>query len=494
MINNIKISYDNRGSALIMALVVSAVLMVLCFSVLALSYSFFLAQDKNSRGGTNERELFYSGIEAFEQELTNGLTIIQENKSTGKKEIVNNDKTKFANALFDDIYNYNLTKSSMKVKGWKCFDLDTYNGLSNDTQKSLYLNDSSKYYELTCFGAYNFKIQMYWEYCSYDINDYKDIDDEDFLETLKNDELNGIMLHAIYCLEKNESELIKSERTYRLKLSKQGNVNKNTEQVSNDPTKNCTIKFQLANKDKYKKDPDYNNVHPDFYAYDPDGIKVNRNDKEEIDFIGKGYYNWYTGSDMNNNQLWDYTAESIFKTNSNTPNERIARTKWDDMVPVRLKFIINGYYLNLDIFDYRYIRFTKYYTGEQKQVFTKFQVDACISDDLLSECGVILNETDNLDNIIWILKKSDGTYTNLFDNDGNPVIEKASEPFYYVYATFPSYYCLQVEDDIEQSADNVINISKLDPNKFPSYDENSGLIVEPELSCWGYSFERIIGE
>ncbi|MBR4778124.1 MAG: hypothetical protein IK007_11015, partial [Lachnospiraceae bacterium] len=61
-----KISYNNEGSAIITALVVSTVLMVLCLSLLAIAYSLFLSQ-KNSSSDLPEREMLYSAVELFEE-------------------------------------------------------------------------------------------------------------------------------------------------------------------------------------------------------------------------------------------------------------------------------------------------------------------------------------------------------------------------------------------------------------------------------------------
>jgi len=70
MINATVKSYksDNRGSAIITGLVVSTVLMVLCLSLLLISYSLFIATAKSTSDLPN-REMLYSAAEALEHEL-----------------------------------------------------------------------------------------------------------------------------------------------------------------------------------------------------------------------------------------------------------------------------------------------------------------------------------------------------------------------------------------------------------------------------------------
>ncbi len=468
-----RISYDNRGSALVIALVVSAVLMVLSLSLLAVSYSLFLSL-KNNKNGTNEREMFYSAIEVFEQELMDGgHNDLSELSDEELADLKKDDENLFGTQIVYSIYNYCNQNSMLgNTIAWPCLD----------TERDI--EDSSRFFELTCIGSYNIVIQMYWEKI-YDVSE--------------SGNTYEILLHAIYYLKKGEEIIIQNKRSYRLVDKLKSDVKPNPE----DRQGTKIIKFSLITNqsfiNKYYKDKTtrYYEVDPDFLPGvdangNNNGIRISLEEFNDPDFnvydLFPGIEHdeneqwWHIGSDLNNKEVWDGHPQSLFVKDNGEPDygatDKWARTNWNNAVPVRLKFIINGYYLDLNIYNYRYI---KYIDKTGSQAFTKQQLNDNIKKILLELCGVDENDysDDNfLDNITWVYKdEADNKYHEFFYGD-DPFIEgnyKTIAKTYYVFATFPSYY----------SGENLIE-SKIIPF--------NGNVVDPECVYRTYSFERVIGQ
>ncbi|MBR4341616.1 MAG: hypothetical protein IKP88_02710 [Lachnospiraceae bacterium] len=466
-----KISYDNRGSALIMALVVSAVLMVLSLSLLAVSYSLFLSE-KNNTGGSNERELFYSAIEVFEQELiSGGHKDLSEITVEGASELYKDEDT-FGTQIVDSIFNYcNREKPEALVAGikeWPCYDpTDT----SKDADTAI--KESSRFFDLTCLGSYEVSIQMYWE---------KD-NTSDGSNTV-----NGVLLHVIYFLKKVEETVLKTERIYRLETVAESATKPKQDQRQGKKI----IKFALSTETKNEnyfvgKSDKYYKVDPEFLPGGEKGIKITEDEFNDETF---NIYNlfpgvnvegwWHTGSKLSETPPWDGSPKMLCGETFDTSTVSMARTNWDHKVPVRIKFIVNGYLLDLNIYEYRYTKFIK---PEEEdiygQVFNKDKLNGVISKKLLEVCGVDAADIgdDYLSNITWVIKDVNDYYDFFFDGI-NPKINKnyqTMEKTYVVYATFPSYYN---------------SFGKLDESKLPTVNGKS---IDPANIYMKYSFERVIG-
>lgn len=155
---------DNRGSAIITGLVVTAVLMIMCLSLLLVSYNLFLSIS-NSASDLSNRELLYSAAEALEKEFVGKET----------------DITKI-NLESDDLFTY--IYKNINDNSWP-----PYNGNN--------LEEASKYFELNAYGAYKIEVQLYWQ--SY-VSENKTVR----------------MLNAIYSLYQKDEMLVKTERKYKL--------------------------------------------------------------------------------------------------------------------------------------------------------------------------------------------------------------------------------------------------------------------------------------
>lgn len=498
-----KISYDNSGSALIMALVVSAVLMVLCFSLLAVAYSFFLAQNKNARGDVSERETFYSAIEIFEQELMDGGHKIFEDDINQETVNANMDDQLFGTKLVESIFKYcnedlgyNISLKTIahekidSVPKWERFDSEKSDILNEDAKEE-YLNSVSRFFDLTCYGAYKFDAQMYWEFDS--SNSDSNLTDLD--------RMKGILLHAVYRLKKSDEILIENERVYRLnatmgaaalipstEMENNENNGTETETEENNEPKIYTIKFGVvSNNDIYKVDTEFfsglkeSTTNPKYPCIEFTQSEMDQDENlfEKYPYLTK--WTWYTTSKKT--EQWDGKPLSLFSVpDGNNTTLRIARTDWNNKVPVRIKFVINGYYIDLDMYNYSYIKFVNNATGSQ--IFTSADIrnELKNNNSILEICGIDITNEDNIDTIIWKLKDGN-TYYKFFDQDGYPIINHTTDikKVYYVYATFPSYY-----------TDNTFSEFKSGV-KIPQYNKNKTITLDNLCSYTKYSFERIIG-
>ena len=174
MINYLSKSYksDNRGSAIITGLVVSTVLMVLCLSLLLVSYSLFLSESNTSDDFSN-RELVYSAAEVFEHELT-----------LDPLDITDLDPSNMTN---NNIREYIF--SSIKSGSWP-----SYNGGDIDT--------CSKYFNIYVPGSTKVVVQLFWEKAENSTDE------------------NGAILNAIYRAYNGKGEvLVKAEKKYKLTIN-----------------------------------------------------------------------------------------------------------------------------------------------------------------------------------------------------------------------------------------------------------------------------------
>jgi len=171
----IKKSYiDNRGSAIITGLVVSAVLMVMCLSLLLISYSLFVSTTNEDYDLTN-REMLYSAAEALELELMDAGIEGQIDKEGNVTSSIDNVTNKaFAKYIYDNIVNSEHWASGIENK--KYFNMT---GLDRESEQVV--------------------VEMYWEKPDADTK-------------------NGAILHATYCLYDYYSGdmLVKTDRKYRL--------------------------------------------------------------------------------------------------------------------------------------------------------------------------------------------------------------------------------------------------------------------------------------
>lgn len=474
MIDNAKkISYDNRGSALIMALVVSAVLMVLSLSLLAVSYSFFLSQ-KNNTSGINEREMFYSAIEAFEQELlSSGHNGIDQLDSTLFDETAldacRDNYQKFGTQIVDSIYNY-----CMCIDGEYPIDVN---------QIKPWQDNISRYFSMTSIGAYNIKICLYWEYESNDVD-------------IPSERLKNVLLHACFSMEKKDEVIIQNERTYRIGISYGGIVKTSLgAEVEPTPTPGpYKIEFKKPESGnlgtEFKDYKFYQGYLPDTIYFDSwKDVQDNRDKKVFYnDNHESSEYDWYTTSSCD--VLWDGYTKTIQFKNANDKN-KAARTHFGYRFPVRIRFVIKDYCIELDPKLFKYTYYTpksNVSLEEQTQIFSKDTIEEMLSDTLLEMCNVKVNEIDNYKSIIWV-QKNNNEYKEFFNAiTGEPEIYKPEllKDFtaYYVYATFPSDY---KNNNYEFTSDG-LNIR--------AYNANNGKVIDPNNVCQytKYSLERIVGQ
>jgi hypothetical protein len=203
MINATVKSYksDNRGSAIITGLVVSTVLMVLCLSLLLISYSLFIATAKSTSDLPN-REMLYSAAEALEHELLDFT--VQYEDDLLLTDLNGHDFWQYINNTMwqgfelapgtENFYTQNVNNSN-----WPYYNpLDT-SGYHNN------LDSCSKFFNLTSIGNVKIVVQFYWELP-------KEFDGD----ITKNDYKNGTLLNAVYRMYDNKGTLlVKTERTYK---------------------------------------------------------------------------------------------------------------------------------------------------------------------------------------------------------------------------------------------------------------------------------------
>ena len=195
MIKDIIKSYksDNRGSAIITGLVVSAVLMVLCLSLLLVSYSLFLSTS-NATSDMPNKEMIYSAADVIGEEITSqtvdvtSYTVITESTSSNEEQETN-ETAAVPSALWDVIY------KGISTGTWSYYK----KGVDGHSD----LDSCSKYYQMTAIGSVKLIVQLYWEPPKGWTGDYT--------------QLNGTLLNAVYRLYNNDNEvLVKASKKYIL--------------------------------------------------------------------------------------------------------------------------------------------------------------------------------------------------------------------------------------------------------------------------------------
>lgn len=453
-----KISYDNRGSAIVTALVVSAVLMVLSLSLLAISYSLFLSQKKSTGdvGNTNDREMFYSAIEVFEQELLKGEH--KEWDASADESIIeaNQDDNSFGTKIVNSVLDYyRVDNEGNSLAKWPCYDPSD---LNSDVEKV------SRYFDIECLSSYDIKVQLYWEFDN---------------PSSPNADMKGVLLHAIYRLTKEDKDIMQNERVYRMGVSYGNQVSVNNQQ-NNSTTGSYNINFEVS---KYSDVFDPNLIY--YKGFLPAAIKVADSNDDINSYYPENQPGiWYTESRLN--ELWNGTPKALYGVQEGDDYHRIARTDWDkEKAPICIKYVINGYVLDIDNWKYRYLNFGKRCPEEERhQLYKKSEIDVIISENLLKMCGV---EGDDLTGgVEWYVKDGNEIYDFFTDSGSDtPEVENPDcypyiknpingDGIYYVYAIFPSY-------------------DRSNLGNYTSHYEPERLI-NPYGSYTKYSFERIIGQ
>ncbi len=323
--NKMKISYNDKGSAIITALVVSTVVMVLCLSLLAISYSLFLSQKANTSDISN-KEMFYSAIELFEQELQ-GANWVDENLDTS---ILPTDSNITLGATGSEFGKLILNSI------WRDFDPSSFE--QNSDAKWLYYDGSdhddlkkcSKYFYLKSIGSVNIIAQLYWELPEWSLNVTNGAHEKwDGTEVKK----EGTILHAIYRLyDSSMNVLIKTERVYRLTGT--------TQTIDlNQTTTNLTGKYKIV---FVSKDSQYSDYVPDPYYFD------NIDDIPSLDKIHNcektynPWYNWYTDESCSN--LYNAEPDESLFTDVDGQLTLKLYTDWggNGNRPMMVYFIVGG--------------------------------------------------------------------------------------------------------------------------------------------------------
>ena len=194
MIRNVIKSYksDNRGSAIITGLVVSAVLMVLCLSLLLVAYSLFLSAS-NATSDMPNKEMLYSAADVIGDEITSqtvdvtSYTVITEDTDAEGQDTTTT--TIAPSALWDIIY------QGISTEAWPYYK----KGVDGHSD----LDACSKYYQMTSIGSVKIIVQLYWEPPKEWTGDYT--------------QLNGALLNAVYRLCNNDGEVVvKAEKKFIL--------------------------------------------------------------------------------------------------------------------------------------------------------------------------------------------------------------------------------------------------------------------------------------
>lgn len=206
---------DNRGSAIITGLVVSAVLMVLCLSLLLVSYSLFLSTS-NTVSDMPNKEMLVSAAEMVEDEIVSHNVEIHDGVFTiisdQSEEEIEVDIPELWKLIYEGIVN----------ETWPYYDPN----VSGHTEE-----ETSKYFRITAIGSVKIIVQLYWEHPKGDSWDTNAPD--------------GALLNAIYRLYDNEGKvLVKIEKKYKLSGIK------NTVQISDQivPKENVIIENQIVDK------------------------------------------------------------------------------------------------------------------------------------------------------------------------------------------------------------------------------------------------------
>lgn len=253
---------DNSGSALITALVVSAVLLVLCLSLLLVSYALF--SDVNEQNvEMPKRELAFSVAEEMEHEL------FDVNCDYATEE----EMEAFYEASKDELWKY------VRYNIWQNFGPggqmtteDTWLYYDEKTPGHNNLEECSRYFSMdTGSSASNITVQLYWELP-------EDFDGD-------TDRKEGTILHAVYRLYEDNEVSFKTEREYILDMGAVEPVVVNRYRVS-------------FNSNGHGTAPEAQIVIETETAEEPDALTA-----DGYDFKG-----WYTSPDCKDEELYDFST------------------------------------------------------------------------------------------------------------------------------------------------------------------------------------------
>ncbi|MBO4510130.1 MAG: hypothetical protein J5718_02150, partial [Lachnospiraceae bacterium] len=189
-----------EGSAIITALVVSTVLMVLCLSLLAVSYSLFLST-KDDTSGINYREMLYSSAEALEAEI-----IDKNNTDVTTGNLAADGTAKLNLELLNSVWKGFTQNGESYIQNPNCGEWLYYDPLATDDHGNL--EKCSRYFQLKSIGSVKIVVQFYWQLPWSETSRKWDGTDAQKI---------GSVLHAIYRLyDNNYNTIVKTEKTYIL--------------------------------------------------------------------------------------------------------------------------------------------------------------------------------------------------------------------------------------------------------------------------------------
>ena len=265
------IGIKNEGSAIITALVVSTVLMVLCLSLLAVSYSLFLST-KDDTSGINYREMLYSSAEALEAEI-----IDKNNTDVTTGNLAADGTAKLNLELLNSVWKGFTQNGESYIQNPNCGEWLYYDPLATDDHGNL--EKCSRYFQLKSIGSVKIVVQFYWQLPWSETSHKWDGTDQQKL---------GTVLHAIYRLyDNNYNTIVKTEKTYRLSAELNNGTSQST-QVTNPG--NYTVSFANGRggiKGAYQANDDVNSCFLPETQYD-----VRENDVVNI-VVYFGNCTWY---------------------------------------------------------------------------------------------------------------------------------------------------------------------------------------------------------
>ncbi len=310
MMKRISKSYNmnNKGSAIITALVVSAVLLVLCLSLLLVAFSLFTSSVSNTTD-FSDREYIYSVVEEVERELTGVNASYTDTQTLYSFFTDENDNHKFWDYIRCNLWQ-GFEANSNGAYDQRAEDSNITGGIwpyykENETNNHGNLEKCSKYFTLNTEDQSKRKViaQFYWEL------------PENWNGTLE--DKNGTILHAIYRMYGNNGEVIsKVEKIYKLDM----------DMVK--PLKNYTITF-YAIKDEFSENSVSGKLKlGSMSIYEGEAIITPPNFNLDLDELS-GYKfrdgNWFyvniVSSEGEENPLNEYSETNIWDFNSVIEND-----------------------------------------------------------------------------------------------------------------------------------------------------------------------------
>ncbi len=310
------IGIKNEGSAIITALVVSTVLMVLCLSLLAVSYSLFLST-KDDTSGINYREMLYSSAEALEAE------IIDKNNTDVTTGYLTADGTAKLNLeLLNSVWKGFTQNGESYIQNPNCGEWLYYDPLATDDHGNL--EKCSRYFQLKSIGSVKIVVQFYWQLPWSETSHKWDGTDQQKL---------GTVLHAIYRLyDNNYNTIVKTEKTYRLSAVISNSTGQNTG-VTN--AGNYTISFENGTGNKTGVLQQNDNVNSCFL---PATIYDARDGDIIVPYVFFGSCNWYFDFELTKEYDTSKTLIENINTHGIVGNDITLYAHWTQL-PLRIRFI-----------------------------------------------------------------------------------------------------------------------------------------------------------